>query len=179
MDVTLRRLPLIFVCLLLVSGITSGAGSERGPQLLAPFKQQLQQALRDGLARGPAEAIAVCRDAAPEIAEALSQDGVRIGRTSHRLRNPSNAGPHWVLPILENYANNASERLPRTVTLGDNRTGYVEPIIVQVVCLTCHGDNLAPEVAEQVNKLYPDDKAVGFSVGDLRGVFWVEFPASE
>lgn len=150
-----------------------------GPRLLAPFKQDLQQALIDGLAQGPEEAIAACRVRAPEIADALSRDGVRVGRASHRLRNPSNAAPDWVAPILDAYANDPSDRAPRTVSLGNNRSGYVEPIVLQPLCLTCHGDSLAPEVAARIRELYPADRAVGYQVGDLRGVFWTEFPPLE
>lgn len=125
------------------------------------------------------EAIAACQLKAPEIADALSRDGVRVGRTSHRLRNPSNTAPEWVVPILEAYANDQSDWAPKTVALRNSRSGYVEPIILQPLCLTCHGDDLAPEVGSRIKELYPTDRAVGYEVGDLRGVFWAEFPRSE
>lgn len=175
----MNRSPVFLMAFLLLSGTVTGSEPEDGPRLLAPFKQHLQQALRAGLSSGPAEAIALCRDEAPAIAEALSGDSVRMGRSSHRLRNPANAGPRWVAPILEAYVKDTSERLPRTVVLEDNLRGYVEPIFVQPVCLACHGEDLAADVAAQVNELYPADQATGFEVGDLRGVFWVEFPASD
>ena len=152
---------------------------ERGPELLAPFKTELQQALRDGLAQGPAEAIAVCRLKAPEISDSLSHDGVRMGRTSHRLRNPDNASPDWVSPVLEDYIKSEADREPRVVPLSNDRVGYVEPILLQPLCLTCHGETLAPDIASRINELYPEDRATGFDVGDLRGVFWVEFPATD
>jgi hypothetical protein len=34
-------------------------------------------------------------------------------------------------------------------------------------------ENIAPDVLEQLEKLYPDDTATGFSDGDLRGAFVV------
>ncbi len=171
----------ILVLLVLVAG---GVGAQEpdvahGAALLAPFKQDLQQALLEGLAQGPEAAIAACRIRAPGIAEALSRDGVRVGRASHRLRNPSNAAPEWVAPILDAYATDPSDRAPRTVSLGDERSGYVEPIVLQPLCLTCHGQNLAPEVASRISELYPSDSAVGYEAGDLRGVFWAEFPPRE
>jgi hypothetical protein len=150
-----------------------------GARLLAPFKQDLQRALRDGLARGPVEALAACRVQAPEIASIRSRDGIRLGRTSHRLRNPDNAAPEWVRPFLDAYTSNPSDRAPRTVALPDARSGYVEPILLQPLCLACHGDTLAPDVASRIQELYPTDSAVGFQVGDLRGVFWIEFPREE
>lgn len=148
----------------------------RGAELLAPFKKDLQQALKSGLAEGPATAIQVCRVKAPAIAASLSGDGVRMGRTSHKLRNPDNTAPDWVSPILQTYLADPSSRAPRAVELDGNRRGYVEPITTQPLCLTCHGSQLAPDVAERIAELYPDDEATGFDAGDLRGVFWLEFP---
>jgi hypothetical protein len=147
-----------------------------GADLLAPFKQDLQKALKSGLAEGPAAAIQVCRVKAPGIADALSVDGVRMGRSSHKLRNPDNTAPDWVRPIMQTYLDDASSRKPRAVVLAGGRSGYVEPIMVQPLCLTCHGSELAPEVAERIAEFYPEDKATGFEAGDLRGVFWLEIP---
>jgi len=151
----------------------------RGAALLVPFKVGLQEALRSGLAKGPVEAIGACRVEAPSIAEGLSRDGIRLGRSSDRLRNPANVAPEWVRPILDAYLEEADDRAPRTVAVSEGRAGYVEPILLQPLCLTCHGASLAPEVAVRIDALYPEDRAVGFEVGDLRGVFWVEYPLGE
>ena len=150
-----------------------------GAAALAPFKRELQQALKAGLAEGPAEAITACRLRAPEIASSLSQGGLRVGRTSHRLRNPANEAPGWVRPVLDAYRADPADRAPRSIALDDGREGYVEPIVLQPLCLTCHGATLAPEVAGRIEALYPEDRATGFEIGDLRGVFWVELPAPE
>jgi hypothetical protein len=176
---TFRSAALVVAALIATACSAAAEAPEPAPGAarLAPFKRDLQQALKEGLAQGPAQAIDACRVRAPEIAEARSRDGVRVGRTSHRLRNPANVGPHWVRPILEAYVDDPSDRAPRTVSLPDGREGYVEPIPVQPLCLTCHGENLAPEVASRIVELYPEDRAVGFHVGDLRGVFWIEYPA--
>jgi cytochrome c553 len=165
----------------LVAGVATGDGDEpaRGARLLAPYKAQLQQALREGLAKGPVQAISACRVEAPEIAKTLSRDGVRLGRTSHLLRNPSNSPPDWVVPILAAYVASQDARSARSVALPNGRSGYVEPIRVQPLCLTCHGADLAPDVAARIAELYPEDRAVGFRAGDLRGAFWIEFPAAE
>jgi hypothetical protein len=147
----------------------------RGAQLLQPFKAQMQQALKAGMAEGPVQAIDACRIRAPEIAAALSKDGVRVGRASHKLRNPDNAGPHWVGPVLDEYL--ASDRRePVEVALENGYIGYAEPILVQPLCLTCHGEVLAPDLESTIGTLYPDDQATGYTDGDLRGVFWVEYP---
>jgi hypothetical protein len=158
---------------------TSERDLARGAEILQPFKQQLQGALREGMARGPADAIAACRMKAPEIAASLSEGGIRIGRASHRLRNPANVPPQWVEPLLDAYRDDPSARAPRAVSLDARRRGYVEPISVQPLCLTCHGENLSDSISSKLSELYPEDRAVGYRAGDLRGVFWVEFPAPE
>jgi hypothetical protein len=147
----------------------------RGAELLAPFKADLKAALVQGMASGPADAVTVCRDQAPQIAAALSVDGVRMGRSSHRLRNPANAAQEWLAPVVAGFADGALALAPQLVDIGDGRTGYVEPIVVQPLCLTCHGTDLEPELAARIAELYPDDSATGFAAGDFRGVFWVEY----
>lgn len=149
----------------------------RVDEALLPFKQQLQKALVTGMSEGAVEAISACKTEAPEIANSLSHSGVVVGRTSHRLRNLDNASPEWVEPILNTYLASQTDREPRDVLLPDGRTGYVEPIVVQPLCTTCHGDAITDEVATRINELYPADRAVGFKAGDLRGVFWVELPS--
>jgi hypothetical protein len=152
------------------------AGVSRGAELLRPFKHDLKQALLAGLEEGPENAISACKEQAPAIASALSVGGVKVGRTSHRLRNPANVSPDWVTAVLETYLSEDSDRAPIVVPLPGKRLGYVEPIVLQPLCLACHGEVLGPDVAARIKEDYPHDKATGFEVGDLRGVFWAEFP---
>ena len=178
----MRYLTILSIAVLNLVGCQSATREPdpaRGPEILAPFKQNLQQALREGLAEGPVEAIAACQLKAPEIAASLSQGGVRVGRTSERLRNPDNAAPDWVVPALEAYSTDSDDRSPRNLSIGPGRSGYVEPIMVQPLCLACHGESLEPEVSSRIQALYPDDRATGYQIGDLRGVFWVEYPHDE
>jgi hypothetical protein len=65
------------------------------------------------------------------------------------------------------------------VSLPNDRFGYAEPIFLKPLCLTCHGESLAPDVAARINELYPEDRALGFETGDFRGVFWIEYPAKD
>ena len=151
----------------------------RGTQLLVPFKQELQAALRSGMDKGVLEAIAACQIQAPRISDSLSREGIRVGRTSHRLRNPDNAPPGWVKPILDAYVDGSEEPEPFLVSLPNNREGYVEPIRMKPLCTTCHGVAIASDVQNKLKTLYPDDRAVGFKVGELRGLFWVEYPTEQ
>jgi hypothetical protein len=148
-----------------------------GEALLQPFKQQLMSALQSGLTAGPASAIEVCQLQAPAIASSLSTGGVAMGRSSHRLRNPDNVGPEWAMQVLEQYLATAAPAAPVTLPLAAGREGYVEPIYTQAICLTCHGQSLPPDLAQTLEQRYPQDQATGFSEGELRGIFWVEYPS--
>ena len=171
-----------------VSSLPVAAGEEawnaagaaaHGASIVLPFKRDLQAALRQGLAEGPEQAIRVCRLEAPRIASALSTDDVRVGRTSHELRNPRNAPKPWMAPLLAEYRANPKQAQPRAVALEDGRIGYAEPIFVQPPCLTCHGEDIPQPVRERLAELYPEDRATGFRSGDFRGMFWAEFPGPE
>lgn len=173
------RYLLIIIAALIVSPCS---GSEfdpapKGAELLAPFKANLKTALVSGMEKGPVSAISACRTEAPRVSGDLSVEGVVMGRSSHKLRNPGNSAPEWVAPILAGYVEDSESPTPSGVELSDGRYGYVEPIMVQPLCLTCHGSELRPDVAAAIRALYPHDEATGFSEGDFRGVFWVEFPA--
>jgi hypothetical protein len=147
----------------------------RGATAIAQLKQGLVAELTAALASGGAEhAISVCRTRAAEIARAASAGGVRVGRTSHKLRNPANAAPDWVVPLLARYVAGERASEPTLVALDGGRAGYVEPLFMAPLCLTCHGDALEPALQAKLRSLYPEDRAVGFRVGELRGLAWAE-----
>ncbi|WP_168567070.1 Tll0287-like domain-containing protein [Crateriforma spongiae] len=125
---------------------------------------------------GPVAAIRVCSEDAPKIAQTVADEhGVEIGRTSWKLRNPNNAPRDWVQPFVDEKVD-----LPQTVALEDGRLGVTFPIRLDVKCLMCHGgpDDMLDSVKPELAKRYPDDQATGFKAGDLRGMFWVEVPAT-
>ena len=158
----------------------SEADVERAQEALGPFKRQLKAELVRGLEEGGAEmAIGVCSRRAPVIAAELSHSGVRMGRTSHRLRNPVNAPAEWVEPILAAYAEGSEGRPWVAVPLPRDEFGYVEPIRMRAPCLRCHGSRVEPAVRERLEALYPDDRAIDFEAGEFRGLFWVTMTRTE
>ena len=179
-----KRIAVPLIATLCLASLTAAgvAGTDKaddtviaGAAALAPYKKALMTALREGLAGGTANAVQVCRGEAPRLAERHSTPTTRIGRSSHRLRNPENAPPAWLEQTLARYLEDPGARQPVSLDLGGGARSYVEPITTQPMCLACHGASPAPELAAEISLLYPDDRATGFEVGDLRGVFWVEF----
>lgn len=142
----------------------------------------LQGALLSELRRrldvgGPAEALNSCHMAAIPVEQRASRyEGVAVGRTSARLRNPANAPRAWASPIVERYADNPRAKVDGfVVDLGD-RVGVLRPIREQPICQSCHGPErtLGPGVRVLLARRYPLDQAVGFHEGDIRGWFWAE-----
>ena len=128
---------------------------------------------------GPAEALNSCHLAAIPVEQRAGRyDGVAVGRTSARLRNPANAPREWVSPIVQRYAEHPKAKVDGfVVDLGD-RVGVLRPIREQPICQSCHGPErtLGPGVRALLARRYPLDQAVGFHEGDIRGWFWVEVP---
>jgi hypothetical protein len=125
-------------------------------------------------AQGPAVAIQVCSQEAPQIAQSIGQEfNVKIGRTAVKLRNPKNSAPDWVEPLLESNPTEAE-----FVRLEEGTVGALLPIRMQQKCMLCHGpaDTLQEDIRVQLHERYPDDAATGFREGDLRGWFWIESP---
>ncbi|MGF1582541.1 MAG: DUF3365 domain-containing protein [Gemmataceae bacterium] len=140
--------------------------------MFGQLMKRLQAVLKDG---GPAAAIGVCQKEAPNIAKAVAKEhGLKIGRTSFKLRNPKNQPPSWA----NNLVKQKSQQLVY-LSHPDGRFAAFLPIHLQNKCLICHGekDQISEDVRETLAKLYPEDAATGFSEGDLRGWFWVEVPA--
>jgi hypothetical protein len=143
---------------------------------------ELKAAMRDG---GPVNAIDVCHTVAPDIAQAVSDArGVDVARRSLQNRNPGNAPNDWEQAVLEEFEARkvAGEPLDsldfaEVVETDDGREfRYMKAIPTGELCLNCHGSDIAPDVVERLDALYPEDKARGFSVGDIRGAFRIIKP---
>lgn len=169
---------LVILALVVLITIPESAQSEDklaiAQQYIATFQRNLMKELKQGLTHGPTHAITICRDRAPQIAAELSNNRVTIGRTTARLRNPLNDGPEWTAPYLTYFNNHPEDRKTLSIPLSDGKQGYVKPIYIQRPCLNCHGKSITPEVAEALQSNYPRDQAVGYDLGDFRGIFWVE-----
>lgn len=124
--------------------------------------------------RGADGAIEVCSMRAPEIGAAVSNEhGLVLGRTSFRLRNPSNLPPEWAEQLIREQVAE-----PTWLVGPDGQLAGLLPIRLKAECEMCHGprEQIDGEVLARIDELYPQDVATGFVEGDLRGWFWVEAP---
>ena len=122
-------------------------------------------------------AIAVCKEKAPGVAAHIKEIyGVKIGRTSHKLRNAANVAPGWADLYVADLAED-----PTYVAGPNGELGALLPIKLRAECQMCHGpvEGIDEGIMAAISEVYPDDQALGFIEGDLRGWFWVEAPPGE
>ena len=122
-------------------------------------------------------AIAVCREKAPTVAAHVTEVyGLEICRTSHQLRNPTNVAPSWADAYVADLVED-----PTYVEGPNGELGALLPVRLRAECQMCHGsaEEIDEEIMAALAKYYPDDQAIGFAEGDLRGWFWVEAPPGE
>jgi hypothetical protein len=161
----------------------SGKGKEAVGDLAGTLGSQLKAAMASG---GPVAAVKVCKEVAQPLTNSTGakRDGVTIGRTALKVRNPQNAPDDIDREVLEAWEalKGKGDALPghELVRLDDDTVRFYKPIILQEVCLNCHGsdEQFLPELKKTLDELYPGDQARGFQVGDLRGVFRVEMEVS-
>lgn len=147
------------------------------PKLLASLQEEISKS-------GPEGAIPVCKDMAPKMAgKVFEETGWKIKRVSLKPRNEARAIPDdWEKAALEDFDKRAAAgESPAQLEKGEkvgNEYRYVKALPVQPLCLNCHGtaDQISPTVKSVLDELYPNDRATGYSLGQIRGVISVRKP---
>jgi len=149
-------------------------------QLASSLKSKLKSSLQSG---GPVEAISVCNLEAVNISSELSKSfESHVGRTSLKIRNPSNAPDDWERKILLSFVQQqnfgANIKNLEAYEIIKDEAGkwfrYMKAIPTADVCLICHGESLAMPIQQKLKLLYPDDQATGYKVGEIRGAFTIK-----
>ncbi len=150
-------------------------GRKISEQSFTVLKTQLMNSIRMGGIEG---ALKYCSSEAIPLTDSLSKVfESSIKRTSLKWRNPNNQPTEMERAILEYFGS----RHARGVMINDSLIGlqddivlYVKPIFVQEMCQNCHGTvggSITESNYDIIKKLYPDDKAVDYKSGDLRGMW--------
>jgi len=139
---------------------------------------ELQGAMKSG---GVVHAIKYCHLQASPLIDSLSKlNDLQIKRTSHKIRNTENTAEPREMDIIESYLKmSRDQKLPEPkVDVGTDRIYYYAPIIVIDKCLRCHGQkdlDISKEDYAVILNHYPKDRAHGFKVGELRGIWSLQF----
>lgn len=154
--------------------------------LAESMKKALMAAMQDG---GPVEAVSVCKLIAPTLAAETSKlHGLDIRRTSLKVRNPDNEADGWETDVLQRFetrlaSGEAIQKLSFSEKVeseeGPAQWRMMKAIPTDKVCLSCHGNKIAPPVQAVLDQHYPNDMATGFKLGDIRGAFTVKRDVKE
>ncbi len=155
-----------------------------GKETTDGLHHRLQKEIAKHQANGLVDMTDFCIHNAQAITQAYNRElggGITVKRISLKNRNDVNKAASDEAPILEalELLSRSSAYLPEHVIQIDEHGSYkyYRPIVLtKRGCVACHGgpENIAREVRAMVAENYPNDKAIYYNRGDLRGAFVVE-----
>ena len=124
-------------------------------------------------------------NAYPLIDSIQSNFKVTIKRVSLKSRNPQDKPDGLEEELLEAYQYNIDNQLDlmdNVQRVDETQLLYTKPIVINnKFCLACHGskDEISIENLNVIKSLYPQDKAMDYKLGDLRGMWSIRFDKKE
>ncbi|WP_128000523.1 Tll0287-like domain-containing protein [Piscinibacter defluvii] len=178
----------VMLAMLCLPAAAQDAWVDEARRVAASVPPKLAAVLTAEIERGgPAHAIGVCREEAPTLARAASQEsGWSVRRVSLRERNPKAVPDDWERAALEDFDRRAAagekpatlERAEIVQQPGGAVMRYMRALPVAELCTTCHGsaERIPAEVRARLAELYPQDRATGYAVGQIRGAMTISKP---
>jgi hypothetical protein len=158
---------------------------EKGQDIVKQTFGTLNATLMESMQSNGVEAsIDLCNVKAYPITDSLSaMHRAEIKRMASRNRNKDNKADKQADKLIAHYTllQESGRDLSKSDTLlmdEQGRVRYFKPIVLQPQCVSCHGAkdrDIQAAVYARILELYPDDKAVGFEAGDVRGIWSVRF----
>jgi len=154
-------------------------GDRISKELVTTLQFELKKAVKEG---GLNKAINVCNMKAIPLTSIIADATdkvVHIKRTTYRYRNPDNAPDVAEKAALDHYKSLINEQkdippfyIQKIEQKGGTYYNYYKPMKIATICLNCHGanDKINQETLKEINKLYPDDRAMDYKEGDFRGL---------
>lgn len=107
--------------------------------------------------------------------------GKQLSRVSLKYRNSNNAPEDWQRTVLEDFearhalGEDASKMVYAEIVSNEDQRQFrfMKAIPTDNACLICHGRVIDPKLKQRITELYPNDQAVDFEYGDIRGAFVV------
>ncbi len=113
--------------------------------------------------------------------------GITLQRLTDQTRNPLNDitteedKEAWT--ILKEMHSDSSATFKHLLKQVKNDIYYYKPIsIVMPTCLSCHGaknQDITPDTWNVISEKYPNDKATGYTLGDMRGMWKIKFSGKD
>jgi hypothetical protein len=145
------------------------------------FMESLRSVLvKEMQTNGLTAAVSVCSDTAQAMTASYGTNKeIYIKRVSFNNRNPVNYPDEFESDGLKKFEElKSSGRLDESAELFEvveteegKSIRYLKPIMIQAPCLNCHGpeENINADVMTIINEKYPNDKATGYEIDQLRG----------
>ena len=177
----------IVLCLLITS-ISNSESSEtnksvilnEAKNLLKETAKQYKNTLIQGLQHNNLiKALKYCNKEVEQLVSKDNEKGFTIKRVSLKPRNKNNYPNLYEKEILEklnklSLIDNKDLALEHSDIIKDennNKFVFAKAIRIKEVCLNCHGSNINDDLKKEIQKLYPDDKAINYKLNDIRGAF--------
>jgi hypothetical protein len=131
---------------------------------------------------GVPQALKYCNVNAYPIVDSLQDVYLaKIRRASHKTRNPGDKPTNMEQKIIDGYLEDLKNKDTPSVQviIEKKEVHYFKPIILSAaLCLNCHG-KIGSEITEDnyeiIKALYTEDNATGHEMGDLRGIWSIQF----
>jgi hypothetical protein len=154
----------------------------KGNQIVKATFDTLSAALKTTIAtQGIEGALKYCNVAAFPITNLYATSNkAMVKRISLKNRNDNNKPDSLGTSMLTLYENEKSKAqiLKEKIVFDGEAIHYFKPILVQALCLNCHGQvgkTLDAKNYAVITKLYPNDKAVDYQLNELRGAWHITF----
>jgi hypothetical protein len=162
-------------------------GKAATDDLAKQLSNRLSAAVSEG---GPVAGVRICSEVAQDLTAEVSGSHpiISVRRIGVRTRNKKNLPDEQDLKALEKLQSliTSPAEMPAPFLVADEKSKsdeliyrYYRPIPTAAQCVLCHGskDAMPPDLRMVLDKIYPDDGATGFSMGELRGAFVVTIKA--
>lgn len=129
---------------------------------------------------GTTYAVTFCNVEAIPLTDSMAHVlGASVKRVTDKPRNSDNQANEAQLALINKMkedmkAGNAPK--PQLVEINGKMVGYYG-IVTNAMCVKCHGNkdvDIEPQTYKKIKALYPTDKATGYAVNELRGMWVVE-----
>ena len=168
--------------LLFSASLNEEQAIQKGSAVAATLVQRLGGEVKNHMqSSGAIGALYFCAQNAQLLTDQIGKESnTQVKRVSLKTRNPVNVASADEQAILNKWETlqNTGQSLPSHELKTNTQYTYYKPILINnEACLKCHGD-IGPEspLGKEIRTIYPEDKAVGYKMGDLRGMIVVTFP---
>lgn len=156
--------------------------ANRGLEYALNTKKELGKNLMQTIQKkGTKAAVTFCNKEAYPITErmAIAQNAT-IKRVSDKPRNPKNQANSKEMTFISQFKTAiAGNKTYQPITeIKNGRTHFYAPITTNSMCLQCHGTtnkDIQPDVLNTILQLYPQDKATGYGVNEVRGLWSITY----